>query len=475
MKAFKWILILFFIHSVNGNAQIKSAELLKTVEYLSSEELAGRLPGHIGYTKAVNFIVDELNKHNIKPVNPESYLQKLKVEYNEILGPESLAVINNGTRKEYKLGEDYVYRGFTGGAKLSSELIFCGYGLSQPELGYDDYENIDVKNKVVVCFKHNPRWSINGKPFTHGNPREKAIVAAKYGAVGILFVSLPNDPEPQKPIGSVIHGEGEQMTNFPEAHVGLNVAEYIFLNSGSTLKELQTSIDDLQKPASINLKSRIDLEVHTKYNKEAEVDNVLGLIEGSDPELKNEYLIIGAHLDHVGSQAGKIYFPGANDNASGSAALLEIAKAFSSQNVKPKRSIIFAFLASEEQGLYGAQFLADNLPVPKEKVIAMFNLDCIGYGDSIQVGGGKSAPAIWSIAKEIDSEHSKLMVSNTWNGGGADAEPFFQKGIPTLYFVTTNSYKHLHMLSDKPETLNKDLFEKISNLAFMTARKFSNK
>ncbi|MFA7228759.1 MAG: M20/M25/M40 family metallo-hydrolase [Melioribacteraceae bacterium] len=220
--------------------------------------------------------------------------------------------------------------------------------------------------------------------------------------------------------------------------------------------------------------NKIDIEVHTKYEKEKEVVNVAAILEGSDPELKNEYLIIGAHLDHVGGQAGKIFFPGANDNASGSAALLQIARAFASTKERPKRSVAFVFFASEEQGLYGAKFFSDNLPFPKEKVRAMINMDCIGYGDSIQVGGGKSAPGLWDIAKQSDLENDKLLVAGTWSGGGADAEPFFQKGIPTLYFVTTNSYKHLHMLTDTPETLNQNLFGSITRLAFRTALKISN-
>ncbi len=192
------------------------------------------------------------------------------------------------------------------------------------------------------------------------------------------------------------------------------------------------------------------------------------MIEGSDPDLKKEYLIIGAHLDHVGSQAGKIYFPGANDNASGSAALLQIAREFSKAQKKPKRSIIFVFFAGEEQGLYGSKYFSENMKFSKEKVKAMINLDCVGYGDSIQIGGGESAPTFWNIAKQIDNGNDKLLVTRTWKGGGADAESFYEKGIQTLYFVTTNSYKHLHMLSDKPETLNKNLFEAITKLAFKT-------
>lgn len=470
MRSIKLLIVsLFILNNFSCYAQINKNQLMQTVEYLAGRELAGRLPGHMGYDKAVNFISGEFSKLNLKPIGNSTFFQKLKVEFNEILAPEHFAIVKNGKRTEYKLGSDYVYRGFTSSGKVAAPVVFCGYGLAQPELGYDDFASVDVKGKIAMVFKYNPKWKINDKTFANGNPREKAIVAAKHGAVGILFVSFPNDVEPQEPIGSVIHGEGEQMQNFPELHIGLNLAEELFEGSGTTLKAMQTKIDSEKAPTPLVLPHQADIEVHTKYEKDKEVVNVIALLEGCDPKLKEEYLIIGAHLDHVGEQAGKIYFPGANDNASGSAALLEIARAFSLQKEKPKRSIVFTFFASEEQGLYGASYLANNLPFPKEKIKAMFNLDCVGFGDSIQVGGGKSAPAFWEMAKKIDSENDKLMVSATWNGGGADAEPFFQKGIPTLYFVTTNSYKHLHKLSDKPETLNKDLFEAIAKLAYKTA------
>jgi len=473
LKTFAFIFVLL-LQGFTIYAQINKEELMKTVNYLASEELVGRLPGSEGYTKAANFIAGELTKLKIKSFGDENYFQKLRVEYNEILAPEHFFVIKDGRTINFKIGDDYVYRGFTGAGKFIAPVVFCGYGLSQPDLGYDDYSGTDVKGKVVLAFKYNPKWNIDGKNFTNGNPREKAIVAANHGAVGILFVSFPNDAEPQAPIGSVIHGEGEQMINFPEIHINLPVADEIFSGSNHTLKDLQTLIDSTKKPYSIQLIPKIDIEVHTKYEKEKEIVNVVGMIEGTDPDLKNQYIIVGAHLDHVGSQAGKIYFPGANDNASGSAALLQIAREFNRTNEKLKRSIIFVFFASEEQGLYGSKYFSEHMKFSKEKVKAMINLDCVGYGDSIQIGGGESAPTLWNIAKQIDNENDKLLVTRTWKGGGADAEPFYEKGIQTLYFVTTNSYKHLHMLSDKPETLNQNLFEAITKLAFLTIKKIAD-
>ena len=471
-------IVISFNHSFGQNENaaldiITKKALLTTDTFLAGKELNGRLPGSAGYDKAAEFMANEFSKIGLKPVEPNNYFQKFNVEYNEILPGEHFAIIKNGKRTEYKLGKDYVYRGFTGSGNFTAPVVFCGYGLSQPEKGYDDYAGIDVKGKVVMVYKFNPKWNINGKNFTDGNPREKSIVALKHGAIGILFISFPNDKEPQKIIGSVLHGEGEQPETFPQIHIDLPVAAALYEGTGFNSNDVQSKIDSTKKPFSFPLKDSVAILVKARYVKEAPTENVCGIIEGSDPVLKNEFLIIGAHLDHVGEQAGEIYFPGANDNASGSSAVLQIARAFAKLTVKPKRSVCFVLFASEEQGLNGSRYFADHLPCAKENVKAMFNLDCIGCGDSIQIYGGESAPQLWNLAKSIDEDNSKMLVKSTGKGGGADAQPFFDKGIPTLYFVTTNGYPYLHQTGDTPGTLNPPLFEAVARLAFLTSCKFA--
>ena len=481
----KKLLLLFFLFcfsSVSIIAQdaasalniITQDALLKTDSYLASKKLNGRLPGSKGYELAAKYISEELSKLRLKPISKDGYFQKIKVEYNEILPNEHFSVIHNGKRTLYELGKDYVYRGFTGSGNFTAPVAFCGYGLSQPDLGYDDYAGIDVKGKVVLVYKFNPRWNIDGKVFTHGNPREKSIVAMDHGALGILFISFPNDKEPQKLIGSVFHGEGLQPQNFPQLHVSLDVADVLYKDSGFSLSQVQKEIDSSKKPFSFDLKSDVNISVKTKYTKDATTENVCGILEGSDPKLKDEFIIVGAHLDHVGEQAGKIYYPGANDNASGSSAVLQIARAISSMKIKPKRSICFSFFACEEQGLNGSTYFSKNLPGSKDKINAMLNFDCIAYGDSIQVYGGESFPDLWNTVKSIDENNKKLLVTRTGKGGGADAQPFFDEGIKTLYFVSTNSYAHLHQTTDTPETLNGKLFQDITQLGFLSVLKFAN-
>ena len=338
-------------------------------------------------------------------------------------------------------------------------VAFCGYGISRPDIGYDDYEKIDVKDKIVMVFKQNPTWKIKDSTWGKEYPREKSRVAYNHGAKGILFVSRPNDEKPQPLIGSVMHGEGEQIDSFPQLHISLEAANDFLSLINMSINECQTKIDEKKSPQSFYTRRWAEIIVNAQYEKSAKTMNVVGKIEGTDPKLKEEYLIIGAHLDHVGSQAG-LLFPGANDNASGSAGVFELAEAFQKSELKPRRSILFVLFASEEQGLFGSKHFVENLKIDTNKIVAMLNLDCIGYGDSIQVGNGKSSPELWNLARKIDKENLNLVVEDTWSGGGADATPFHEKGIPCLYFVSKYSYDHLHLPTDTPETLNPDIARK---------------
>jgi len=451
-----------------GFSFISKTNLMKTDSYLASKELQGRLSGSKGFYKAAEYMADEFSKIGLKPLGNKSYFQNFKIEYNEIIAPCKFGTVENGkVQKRFKLGKDFVCRGFTGSENFTAPVVFCGYGFSEDS--YNDYENVDVKGKIVLMFKQVPDWKIENQNW-NASLRFREKIASEKGALAILFVSKPNDANPQKPIGSVLDGEGNYISNFPMLQIDIDVANELLKNSPYTLKELQTSIDSLKQPMAFDLKTDVELNINAKFEKGRNTMNVVGMLEGEE----DDYIVVGAHLDHVGSQADEIYFPGANDNASGSSAVLEIARAFVQSKIKPKRSIVFILFSNEESGLNGATYFTEHPPVPLEKITAMINLDCIGFGDSIHIGNGKSAPLLWNITRILDSLFTKQMVMNTWNGGGADATPFHQKGIPCLYFVTTNSYKHLHLPSDLPETLNQNLFEKVVRLAYITVLNLSD-
>jgi hypothetical protein len=452
-----------FSQDTTGFSFISKANLMKTDSFLASKDLNGRLSGSKGFYKAAEFMANEFSKLGLKPLGNKNYFQNFKIEYNEIIAPCKFNLTENGkVLKQFKLGTDYTCRGFTGSGHFTAPVVFCGYGYS--ETGYDDYTNIDVKGKIVLMFKQVPSWKIDDKSW-NASLRYREKNAFDKGALAILFVSKPNDANPQKPIGSTLDGEGNYISNFPMLQIDVEVGEELVKSTNLTLKQLQLLIDSLRVPVPLELNKSVELNINAQYEKERNTMNVVGMLEGES----DDYIVVGAHLDHVGGQGYEIYFPGANDNASGSSSVLEIARAFVNSKIKPKRSIVFILFSNEESGLNGAIHFTENPLVPLDKVTAMLNLDCVGFGDSIHIGNGLSAPELWKITRGLDSLYTKQMVMNTWNGGGADATPFHQKGIPCLYFVTTNSYKHLHLTSDLPETLNQNLFEKIVRLAYITA------
>lgn len=463
-------------HTSSGNgdltaaeASISEADLMAKVSTLAGPEMEGRLPGTPGYRRAAEWAASRFAELGLTPGGDDGYLQTLPIEANEIIGRPVFAI--EGSETSYRLGKDYVFRGFTGAGRVRSEVVFCGYGISLPEHGYDDYAGVDVEGKIVLVFKQAPTWQPeDGAGWEQQDmPRPKALTAARHGARAVLLVSRPLDEKPQPLIGSVYHGPGEHPADIPQLHISPAAAAELLRGRDLDLGELQEQIDAYRAPASVALGVRARVEVETRYNPAAEAWNVVGILRGRDPDLKSEAVVLGAHLDHIGLQAGQALYAGANDNASGCAAVLEIAEAFVHAGQPPRRSVVFVLFAGEESGLIGSRFHAENPAYDLVNTAAMLNFDCVACGDGVRVGGGESAPLLWGRALQLDAMDENLMIPKTWKGGGADATPFFEKGVPTLYFVTTNGYAHLHLTSDTPETLNGPLFESITRLGYRTA------
>jgi Zn-dependent M28 family amino/carboxypeptidase len=465
---FLYVTVFLFIScsGKEGAEVIQKDPLHSTTSELSSEKFNGRLAGSEEYNKAAGFVADFFEEHGLKKIVDDSYFQSFNIEYNEINDLAFARIQDDGEVIQYEPGKDFVCRGFSGSGNIEAPIVFCGYGISRPELGYDDYKNVDVSGKIVMLFKYDPRWKINDEKIAYNSLRKKAAEAKAHGAKGIIYISSPSSKNPQKPIGSVMHGEGEHLEDMPQIHVSVDVAEELAENSKESLSTLQNYINNNKKPRSVQLHTTARINVVATYKAKKKTMNVVGMVEGNDEELKNEYIILGAHLDHVGNQGGKVLFPGANDNASGVASIMHVAKALSTKKDEIKRSVIFVAFSSEEQGLQGANYFVDHSPVATDKIVAMLNMDCVAHGDSIVLGGGKSFPELYNIAKGIDKQNKSLVIDRTWRGGGADATPFYEQGIPTLYFATRNSYTHLHLPTDKPETLNQKLHAKITKLAY---------
>jgi hypothetical protein len=450
---------------------ISSTNLMQTTSYLSSSKYNGRLPGSHEYEMAARYVANRFKEAGLKPIGSKSFLHFFDVELN-LINEASMAIVHNDDVYDLELGNDFNCRGFSGASSIFSELAFVGYGISSK--GYNDYSDIDVKGKIVVVYKSNPKWKPINEDWGDLSPRGKARTAQIHGALGIAFISTPTENESRDLIGSIACGPPPHLDEFPMVQLSRSVITNLFSIVEVDFDAVYNEINALRKPLSIPLNTKAKIDIKTTYNAKKPTPNIVGILEGTDKYLKNEYIIVGAHLDHVGSQGGKLVYPGANDNASGVAALIEIADVIKKAKVKLKRSIVFVVFSAEESGLHGSTYFVDYPPINLSKTVAMLNFDCVAQGDSIAIGGKLSFPKLWNISKTLDNSVSQLLSINTFGGGGADAEAFYQKGIPTLYFNTTGGYTHLHLPTDTPQTLNPFLFERLAKLGIATIFELAN-
>ncbi|MDO9172917.1 MAG: M20/M25/M40 family metallo-hydrolase [bacterium] len=453
-----------------GAASITQEGLMADVRALCAPELGGRLPGTAGYDEAMRYCSDRFAALGLEAGGDDGWSQRLTMELNQIRSCELTLVGADGVAEPLALGSDFACRGFTGSGVADAPVAFVGYGLSLPGRGHDDYAGLDVRGKIVLAIKPAPKWEpADGEGWGDVHlPRPKSRAARDHGAVGLLLIPHPVATRPQPAIASVLHGPGEQVGDLPQAELTAAAAARLCAGGLLELAGLVAAVDEAKAPASRELPGRARLAVDAAYDPAAPTANVVGILPGTDPELRDECLVIGGHLDHVGRQ-GEVIWPGANDNASGAASVLALARAFAEGGVLPRRTVVFVLFAGEEQGLNGARWFVTHPARPFERTIAMMNLDCVAHGDSIQLGGGGSQPVLWGLARGLDAAQARLSTSRTWPGGGADAEPFHEAGVPTLYFASTPSYTHLHQATDTPETLNPLLHAELTRLAYRTA------
>lgn len=455
----------------SGAGAIRAEGLLRDVEELTSPRYAGRLAGGPGYARAAAEAARRFARLGLAPGGTDGYLQAFPLEYNRIESCRLAIHAHGRAPRTLALGEEFTCRGFTGAGQVAAPVVFAGWGVTRGDLGWDDYAGIDVRGKIVLVFKDAPPFD---PPAGSGwgdstLPRPKALTAISHGAAGLLMVSAPREGRIGPPIASVLHGPGEHPAGFPQQHVSGEVAAELLAPSGLDLEPLAAEIARAKAPRPRPLAASASMGVAAHYRADQPAANVVALLPGADPVLRDEILVVGAHLDHVGAQGEGVYWPGANDNASGTAAVLAIAEALVRADERPRRSVAFVLFAAEEQGLHGSRWFVDHPPFPLERVVAMLNLDCIGAGERLQIGNGKSAPGLWRLIRDLDAAGDGVTIEETWAGGGADATPFFERGVPAAYFATTRGYGHLHQLGDTVDALNPALFESAARLALRAA------
>lgn len=473
MKRLYYIIFLF-VFSISVYAQktwkdseITAKDIKAHVFYLASDEMKGRFTGSKEEQIAADYIQNQFKSFGLSPLFNGSYFQSFPfIEKVELTKFNSLSFEKNKKKRELKLNRDYITAPFSGKRKITAPLVFVGYGISASKLNYDDYTGVDVTGKIVIALRYHPEHDSSRSEFDRfASFRQKASAARDKGAAGIIFVNgfLPKNDEDQ--LMELRYDGAGPIKDFSVVQIKRNILDEVIKAEGLSLLELQKKIDSEKKPYSIDLKNvkvSISTEVKEieKYGK-----NVAGMIEGNDPVLKNEFIVIGAHYDHLGVdqlKSSSMYkgndpqiHNGADDNASGTTGLLELAEKFGANKNTLKRSIIFIAFSGEELGILGSTYFTNNSPIEMKNIIAMLNMDMIGRLNEEKsltvIGAGTSS--IWkNLLNEKNVFDFKLSL-NDGGSGGSDHQAFTNKNIPVLFFFT-GTHTDYHKPSDDADKIN---------------------
>lgn len=420
---------------------------------------AGRLTGHEGYTEAAKWAAAEFEMQGLLPIDEkEGYLQAYPSPHTIIEEAEMTLILPDVDKKETLAPErDFLPLLFSDSGDNEAEMVFAGWGISAPELDYDDYAGLDVQGKFVLCFRGTPDRQEPGFQ-KHDHHRFRMNRAKENGALGLFYIY----PSP------LANPNGDWIEGFTPAIISESVADKILDEKGKSSQDLRKELLASKKPQSFPLKSRMKFRVTSSHFPDSSGYNVAGYVEGSDPELKKECLVIGGHFDHCGEHMGMI-FPGANDNASGSAVVMELARAFATASQKPKRSVVFVLFGGEEMGLQGSTYFADHLPSQFDRVDGMFNFDMVGEGDGARCSVAGEPDDLKQALQEADTSLGILKGVSVVRSVGvrsSDYAPFFQKGASCVSFFSNGPHLHYHLSGDTIYRINPDILADISRLAY---------
>ncbi|MBI5472804.1 MAG: M20/M25/M40 family metallo-hydrolase, partial [Ignavibacteriae bacterium] len=434
------------------------------VKFLASDELEGRGTGSAGNKKAAEYIVEQFTAFGLKPAGPGgSWYQPFEFVSAVQLGKNnSLSIAPMiGPKRPLLVDKDFRPLGFSSNASVKGSAVFAGYGISAPEKNYDDYANLDVTGKVVIALRYGPDGNdMHSEYYKFTSFRNKARYARDKGAAALILVDPLDDD-----LVKLSYDQSFATSGIPCLTMHRNLLERILEPLNRDLNQIRDSIKSSRKPVAIDL-PELTVDLSTEIIKVmGTTANVIGKIDGDDEKLKNEHLIIGAHFDHLGfggPGSGSLQpdvheiHNGADDNASGSAGLLEVAQRFGTSTDKPRRTILFLAFSGEEMGTLGSQYYTNNPVMPLNTSMAMLNMDMIGRmkDNSITVSGVGTA-ALWNdLVKKANAETDTLTIKTVADGfGPSDHASFYTKDIPVLFFFTGN-HPDYHKPSDDWDKIN---------------------
>ncbi len=436
------------------------------LKFLGSDLFEGRGTGSTGSNLSAKYLAEELSSLNLIPIGyNDTYYQYIPMHASKPLAESELKFYFDGEEHTLEFGEDYfmLNSGEQTYLPLKTDMVFAGYGIVAPEFDYNDYINIDVKGKIVVMLTGEPyseddNWFGGSKNTLYSFFDAKEKLALARGAAGIILLPAPDDKKYQninivkKSFGfedvKLAYSVTSKFSVLMPGQWGMNM----FLGSNYTIEDIQ-QMHFQNKMHSFELKSKISFSGHFK-ERDFVSSNVIGMIQGSDPYLRDEYVLVTAHYDHLGIAdpvQGDSIYNGVMDNAIGCAALVELARAFSQVNPGPKRSIIFMLVTGEEKGLLGSKYYIDHPIRPLYKTVANLNIDGLAFIDkfnSIVLIGEElsnlrkfAEPALKEMNLKISGVPEEFQTNDNFTR--SDQVAFASAGIPAMLTMDGLNYKNV--------------------------------
>ena len=458
LAALPWLLA-----TAAGQTRIPSPEwLLDQVRILAAPDMEGRASGTAAAGRAATYIASEFRAAGLTPAGDRgTFLQAFTVPTGLRLGgANALAVVGGRT---LTLGTDFTPLSISTDGAVEADVVFAGHGITAPELGYDDYAGIDVRGKVVLVLTREPRADDPASPFRrpdayHYSERSHKIINAReHGARAILLVAHPSATDALPPLRGI-----SQPWDILAAHVSRAIGDSLLAASGVTLADLARAIDGATAPRSRPLAGvRVRLQISLVRERGATA-NVVGVLRGTDPRLADETIVIGAHYDHLGhggegsltpEQVGAVHH-GADDNASGTAVVMGLARRFGASGALP-RTLVFVAFSGEEMGLLGSAHYVKHPATPIEKTILMVNLDMVGRMRDAKVyaGGVDSGTGLRDVVTGAAQGLGLRIEPRGDPFAPSDHVSFYGAGRPVL-FLFTGAHADYHRPSDTWDKIN---------------------
>jgi hypothetical protein len=444
----------------SGYDAISGSAAYDYVKKMASPEFKGRLTATEGYTAFANWAAGLFKQWGLAPLSPASgYLVPFPTQVTTVQSAEMSVTPPGGSPARLQPATDFLPLFFSDSGSRSGEVAFVGWCISAPDLGYDDYAGVSVQGKWAMCFRGTPDPA-DRRFQVHDEHRTRMKTAQSKGALGVIYIY-------EEPISNP---NGDWLKGFLPAVISFKAANAVLKEKGLEATALRADLLRYRRPLSFELKTRLDVAVTSSHVPDGTGYNVVGVIPGSDPASRREYVVVGGHADHTGT-LGALLFPGANDNASGTAAAMEIGRALASMPVKPKRTVVIALFGGEEMGLKGSEYMAAHLPADLGTCVGMVNFDMVGEGDGLDAGYTPEPSPMKAALDQADAKAKALKSASPIRGmgvQGSDHGPFMALGIPVISFSSNGPHLSYHGIGDTVYRVNPDMLGDAARLGFLS-------